>query len=204
MRRAGSVAAGLVLGTLPLVPLAAQDSTATDLPPAGYGTLRQEDVALRLQTPNLQIRIVPLDERVIRLMAPDTYESFHRVRDAKALELADLMRRYGIREPTLFLVTFFGLQDQARFSPEIVTILSQNRFFRPLEILPLSPLWSGQTLSQRETATAVYVFEEGIRLFAPFTVSYDGNSTNAWEQHLHTLDRERASVAARASADRRP
>jgi hypothetical protein len=183
---------------------AAQDSSSADLPPAGYGTLRQDDVALRLQAPNLQIRIVPLDERVIRLLSPDTYESFHRVRESKAADIAEAARQHGIHEPTLFLVTFFGLQDQARFSPEIVTVISENRFFRPVEILPLSPLWSGQTLNQRETATAVYVFEDGIRLLAPFTLSYDGSSTNAWEQHLRTLDRERASAAARAAADRRP
>ena len=199
------VAAAAILAAVPTPRRAAgQDSTSTDLPPAGYGTLRQDDVALRLQAPHLQIRIVPLDERVIRLLAPDTYESFHRVRESKAADIADAARRYGIHEPTLFLVTFFGLHDQARFSPEIITITSENQFFRPVGILPLSPLWSGQTLSQRETATAVYVFDGGIRLFAPFTVSYDGTSTNAWEQHLPKLDRERASAAARAAADRRP
>ena len=205
MRLGGRLVVGIVLAAIstPGV-LPGQDSTGAVLPPAGYGTLRQEDVALRLQTTNLQIRIVPLDERVIRLLSPDTYESFYRVREAKVEQAADVAQRYGMGETTLFLVTFFGLEDQARFSPEIVTIMSENRLFRPVEIFPLSPLWSGQTLNQRETATAVYLFEDGIRLFAPFTVSYDGATTDAWEQHLHTLNREQASAAARAAVDRRP
>ncbi len=184
----------------------AQDTTGVatqDLPPAGFGTLHQEDIALRIQTGPLQIRIVPLDERITRLLSPDTYASLHRLHESKADQVQQLAERYGIRSPTLFLVTFFGLQERARFNPEILTITSQNRFFRPVEILPLSPLWSGQQLNQRETATAIYMFEDGIQVLDPFTVSYEGGSSQGWEQTIRTLDRERASVQARAAAARK-
>lgn len=182
-----------------------QDATggvAEALPPAGFGTLRQEDVALLLQTETFQIRILPLDERVTRLFASDTYESMHRLLTSKTQEVEQIARRYGIRNPTLFLVTFFGRQDRARFDPEILTITSQNRFFRPVEILPITPIWSGRQLNQRETASAVYVFEDGIQLLDPFTVSHGAIASNAWEQILRRLDRERASVLARAAAQK--
>jgi hypothetical protein len=97
------------------------------------------------------------------------------------------------------LVTFFGLQPDARFNPEDVTVTSQNRLFRPFQILPLSAMWGGQQLNQRETATAVYLFEDGIRILDPLTVQYGAASTDRWEQALRELERERASVLARAA-----
>lgn len=170
----------------------------TDLPPAGYGTLRQEDVAIRLRTDALEIRVIPLDERVIRLLAPDTYQSLHRLRLDRMDEVEAAAARYGVSTPTPFVVTFFGLQDRTRFDPEQLTVSAQNRLFRPVGILPLSPLWNGRQLEQRETATAVYVFEDGIGVLDPFEVSYREATSRSWEQTLRTLERERASVLSRS------
>lgn len=178
----------------------AQDTTAAGLLPAGYGTLRQEDVALRLRTATLQIRVLPLDERVIRLLAPDSYASLHRLRESLDSAVAEAAARAGVHAPTLVFVTFFGLQEQARFVPDDLTITSRNRFFRPAAILPITPRWSEQQLAQRETASAVYLYEDGIALFDPFAVSYGGATSTDWERTLPTLDRERAAVLARAGA----
>jgi hypothetical protein len=145
-----------------------------------------------------------LDERVTRLLAPDTYASFHRLRETRAEEVQAAADRYGIGTATMFLVTFFGKQDQARFDPQDLSITSQNRFFRPVAIFPLSPLWNGQLLNQRETATAIYLFEDGISILQPFTVAYQAASTERWAQVLRRLDQERASVLARAAGERRP
>lgn len=175
-----------------------------DLPPAGYGTLKQEDVSLTLQVATVSIQIIPLDEWVIRLLAPDTYRSLHSLREAVADSVAQIARQHGIGDPTLFFVTFFGLQASARFEPEILTITSQNRFFRPVGFLPRSPQWARRQVNQRETASAVYVYEEGIELREAFTVSYAGLASERWVQVLRTLDRERARVLARVAADRRP
>ncbi len=179
-------------------PALAQDTTVAGLPPAGYGTLRQEDVAVRLRTATFQLRVLPLDERVIRLLAPDSYASLHKLQESMASGIAETAARAGVHAPTIVFVTFFGLQDQARFVPEDVTITSRNRFFRPVAILPITPRWSEQQLSQRETASAVYLYEDGIALFDPFAVSYGGTTSNDWERTLPTLDRERAAVLARA------
>jgi hypothetical protein len=174
------------------------------LPPAGYGTLRQDDVSIRLQAPGVQIQVVPLDEHVIRLLANDTYGSLHRLGESKRTEIEAAAARYGIRTPVVFLVTFFGLERDARFDPDALTIDSQNRLFRPLATIPLSPAWSGRQLHQRETATAVYVFEDGIRIADTFTVEYNGVRNRSWDQILRVLDGERASVLARANSDQQP
>ena len=180
-------------------PTPAVRADTTALPPAGYGTLRQEDVAIRLRAGPLDIRVIPLDERVLRLLAPDTYASLHRLREDRRDEIRAVQERAGVTGPTLFIVTFFGLQELARFEPELLTITAQNRVFRPIASLPLSPLWSGRQLGQRETATAIYLFGDGIRVLDPFAVSYENVTNRRWEDILRTLDRERASVFARAA-----
>jgi hypothetical protein len=191
-----------LLGAAPRI-VTAQDppapgDTAATLPPAGFGTLRQETVAVRLLAGNVEVRVLPLDEQVIRLLANDSYESLHALRESRSRAVAEAAARRAQRRPSLFVVTFFGLQPQSPFVPEDVTITSRNRFFRPLEILPLSPLWNELRLNQRETATAVYIYEEGIALLEPFTVSYGGFSSPQWDHTLRTLDQERARVLARS------
>lgn len=183
-------------------PAHAQDTTdVQDLPPAGYGTLRQEDIAVHLQTATLQIKVLPLDERVIRLLSPDSYRALHGLVQLKAAAIADVDAQNGIGRPSLFVVTFFGLQERVPFSPEALTISSRQRFFRPVAILPLNPRWGEHQLAQRETLTAVYVFEEGIAVLEPFSVSYEGVQNSDWAQTLRTLDTERAAVIGRAAAD---
>jgi hypothetical protein len=203
-----------LLGSVPILtllvcagPLQAQQDSAGPgdqtqaLPPAGYGTLRQSDATLRIDTETHLIQIVPLDEGVIRLLANDTYSSLHRLRESRSEEIDRAARRWGIRQPMVFLVTFFGRQDQARFSPEILQVTSQNRLFRPVEIFPLSPLWSGQRLNQRETARAIYLYEDGIRLANQMVVSYSRFSTEAWALIVRVLDAERGAVLARAARE---
>lgn len=174
------------------------------LPPAGYGTLRQEDVSIRLQAQGVQVQVLPLSEHVIRLLAADTYNSLHRLVASKQSDIEDATRRYGVRDPKVFLVTFFGLEQQARFTPDDLTIDSQNRLFRPIATIPLSPLWSGQQLNQRETATALYVFDGDIRLADAMTVEYGFARSGGWEQTIRILDRERTSVLSRASGEPKP
>ena len=108
-------------------PLSAQIADSVALPPAGFGTLKTDDASIRLALDNLQLRVVPLDERIIRLLSPDTYLSFNQLRTSHAAEIDTLAFRASVRRPALFLVTFFGLQPQARFTPDDVTISSQNR-----------------------------------------------------------------------------
>lgn len=176
---------------------------AQDLPPAGFGSLRQDQVAVMLGTANLSIRVLPLDEHVIRLLAPDTYASLRELKRTRASDMAAVSRPGMSDSATAFVVTFFGLQPDTRFDPDQLYLSSQNIFFRPVGIVPLTPRWSEGTLGQREQAVAIYLFQSGLPILQPFTVFYGDQRSDAWDSILRTLDSERSRVLGRAAA-RRP
>ncbi len=176
-----------------LVCLIAQDTV-----PAGYGTLRRDDIAVRLATGTIEVQVLPLDEQVIRLLAPDTYRSLTELVRSRAADLTDAAARGSTQNPTLVMVTFLGLVPQARFNPEELTITSRGRLFRPIGIVPLSPTWSSFQLDARQQAAAIYLFDPGISFAEQLTVSYQALSGDAWSHSLRLLDQERARVRARA------
>jgi len=194
-RHVAQVLALLLLcgGPAASVRLAAQDTV-----PAGFGTLKRDDIVVRFATEQLEIQILPLDEQVIRLLAPDTYRSLTQLLRTKRGEIEAAAGRPAVPNPTLVMVTFFGITPQARFSPEDVNVTSRGRLFRPVGIVPLSPQWSSYQLEAHEQAVAIYLFEEGISFREGLTVTYQGLSNDSWTAALPVLDRERARVRARA------
>jgi len=147
--------------------------------PPGYGTLRRDDIAVRLATGTIEVQVLPLDEQVIRLLAPDTYRSLTQLLQSRATDLTDAAARGSTQNPTLVMVTFLGVVPQARFNPEEVFITSRGRLFRPIGIVPLSPTWSSYQLDARQQAAAIYLFEPGISVREQLAVSYQGLSSGA-------------------------
>jgi hypothetical protein len=176
------------------VRLEAQDQ---DTVPAGLGTLKRDDIVVHFATEQLEIQVLPLDEQVIRLLAPDTYRSLTQLLRTKRGEIEAAAQRGAVPNPTLVMVTFFGIVPQARFSPEDVNITSRGRLFRPIGIVPLSPQWSSYQLEAHEQAVAIYLFEKGISFREGLTVTYQGLSNDSWTGALPLLDRERVRVRAR-------
>jgi hypothetical protein len=185
----------LLLSNLPTFQptLAAQDTI-----PTGYGSLRRDDIVVRFTTDNVEVQVLPLDEPVIRLLAPDTYRSLHALVRSRANDIAEAATRGAIDKATLVMVTFLGVVPQARFNPEDLNIGSRGRLFRPVAIVPLSPTWNSFQLGAREQAAAIYLFDPGISLREQMTVSYQGMSSDAWNNSIRLLDQERARVKARA------
>src|SRR5574341_1068572 len=189
---------GLVVLLLPNLPTFQPSLAAQDTMPPGYGTLRRDDVVMRMTTATIEVQILPLDEQVIRLLAPDTYRSLTRLVQSRSLEIKDAAQRGGTDNPTLVMVTFLGVVPQARFNPEDLNITSRGRLFRPVGIVPLSPTWSSYQLDARQQAAAIYLYEPGISVREELTVSYQGLSSEGWNRSLRLLDQERARVKARA------
>jgi hypothetical protein len=169
-----------------------------DTLPIGYGSLRRDDVAVRFATQQVEIQLVPLDEQVIRLLAPDTYKSYHSLLRTRATDISAAAMRANVLQPQVFMVTFLGVVPAARFAPEDLTITSRGRLYRPVGIVPLSPRWSNNQLDAREQAAALYLFEEGVGLDEPFTVTYLGAANDSWARAVSLLQRERARVTSRA------
>jgi len=179
--------------------LAAQDTI-----PAGYGTLRRDDIFVRFSTGTIEVQVLPLDEEVIRLLAPDTYRSLHQLVKSRSNDVAEAAARAATDQATLIMVTYLGVVQQARFNPEDLNITSRGRLFRPVAIVPLSPTWSSYQLDARQQAAAIYLFDPAISLREEMVVSYQGQSSNSWNNSIRRLDQERARVKARAQGGTTP
>ncbi len=166
--------------------------------PAGFGSLRQDDIAIRLQPQGLILRAIPLQESVIRLLTPDSYRALRDLQESNSQIIANLARRSGGRPPTLWYVSFYGLQPDARFIAMDLIINSAGQDFRPLEVIPLTTGFGEQRLQQRETQSAVYVFPGDVDVNHPLTLTFQGERTTGWEQILQRIERERALVRARS------
>jgi len=176
-----------------------EDSTTRAGIPAGFGSLRQDEIAIRLEPQGLIVRAIPLDETVIRLLTPDSYRALRDLEESNRRSIEGIARRSGGRSPDLWYVSFYGLEDNVRFSPMELVITSGGQDFRPLDVIPLSTGFGEQRLRQRETQSAVYVYPPDIDVDHPLTVSFQGQQSVVWEQLLQRIERERALVRARAS-----
>src|SRR6266513_5563502 len=189
---------GKIVILLSIIPTFQRSLAAQDTIPVGYGTLRRDDITIRFASPTVEIQVLPLDDQVIRLLAPDTYRSLAQLIRSRAGDLTDAAARGGAQNPTLMMVTFLGVVPQARFQPEELTITSRGRLFRPIGVVPLSPTWISFQLDARQQAAALYLFEPGISVREELTVSYQGSTSDAWTRSVRLLDQERARVKARA------
>lgn len=175
------------------------DTIGMSLVPPGYGTLHQEDIAIKLQFEAIQVKLIPLDESVIRVMAPDSYRAMRNLLESAQPQITTMSNRRGLRRQSVWYVSFFGLQPDVRFSPMEITITNSGRDFRPVELIPLSSGFGSNRLKQRETQSAIYLFEDGINVEQPITVSMGGQQNASWDNTLRQIQRERALIRSRSS-----
>jgi hypothetical protein len=195
---------GCAWALLAVAPVVAQDGRGAlePLPPPGYGSLKQSDLALRLRSDDLEVRLVPLDERVTRLLAMDAYGSLRSLVHSRRAAIYSLAKISGISSPGLALVSFFGGREGARFDPSTLNLGIRNQLLRPRGIVPLTPRFSSQQLNVREQVSAIYIFEERLPVTDDFTFSYQGRVSEDWQNKQRLLDRERGRVAARSRVSR--
>jgi hypothetical protein len=191
---------GYAWALLAAAPALAQDgdSAPDQLPPPGYGSLKQSDLALRVRSGELDVRLVPLDERVTRLLARDAYQSLQGLVHSRRASIDSVARLSGISAPGLALVSFFGGREGTRFDPSTLNLAIRNRVLRPRGIVPFSPRFTSQQLNVREQVSAIYIFEELLPVTDAFTFGYQGSTSEDWQNKQQLLDRERARVAARS------
>lgn len=173
---------------------------ATELLPAGYGSLTQNDVAVRIRTEDLEVRIVPLDEGLLRLLAPDAYASLHQTVAARRAAIDSVGRQRGVSVPGLALVGFYGLHQGAQFDPQLVTVTARNRILRPIGIVPLGASFNNQQLDLRGQAMAIYVFEETFPITEALGFAYGVTRNDDWGRRLPLFERERQRIQSRARA----
>ena len=182
---------------------AAGDTLDPNFVPAGFGSLRQDDIALKV-TPSsgLQVRAIPLDERIIRLLSPDSYRALRELVLSKEQAVRAVKERNRLPSFSLWYVSFFALeQGETRFSPQEFIINNTGRDFRPLDVLPLSAGFGEYRLRQREVQSALFVFDGQIDVNQPTTAAMEGTtSVTDWTRVLMMIERERSLVRSRAAA----
>ena len=176
--------------------------------PTGFGTLRQDDIALKVSPANgLQVRAIPLDERFIRLLSADSYRALRDLLARNDAALQQLRERNRLPAYSVWYVSFFALeQGETRFSPQEFLLANSGRDFRPLDVLPLTPGFGEYRLRQREVQSGLLVFDGQLDLNQPITaIMESATSVTDWGMVLQRVERERALVRSRAaSAARRP
>lgn len=175
------------------------------LVPAGYGTLRQDDVAIRLQLPGgLQVRAAPIDETFIRLLSPDLYRGMTELINSKRDELDRLRDRVRLPSYSLWVVNFFAQeQGETRFSPMEIVIRNVGRDFRPLDVFPMTPGFGEYRMRQRETQSALFVFDGQVDPNQPLSMIVETVESGGWQIVLQRVERERSLIRSRASAQQR-
>ncbi len=194
--------AGLLFLFANAVPAAAQAVEQVQAVPVSYGTLNQNDVALRVRNEDVEIRFIPLDPLVTRLLANDAFQSLRSLVETRRRAIDSVASRAGVTEPGLALVSFFGLRPDTRFDPQTLTLLIRNRTFQPLGVIPINGKFTSQQLDAREQASAIYLFEEDIPVNDSFSLSYGALLSEDWLTKQPILNRERARVSARARSER--
>jgi hypothetical protein len=178
--------------------VSAQTGGAGVLPPGGYGSLTQSDLALHIRTSDIDVRFVPLDARVTRLLARDSWESLRSLLASRRAAIDSVANMSGISRPGLAFVSFFGQSANARFDPQTLRVMVRSRELRPLGIVPFSGRFTSQQLNVREQVSAIYLYAEDLPVNDTFTITYAGQTSDDWQDKQTTLDRERARVALRS------
>lgn len=175
-----------------------QDS-ARSLIPAGFGTLRQDDISVRVQQQGLQVRAIPLDETVIRVLSPDSYRALRDLLASQRDRIEQDKRRFAMTTFSLWYLSFFGVEvGEARFSPMELIISNVGRDFRPLDVIALTPGFGSQRVRQREVQHALYIFDAQLEINQPLTLTYETAKSSEWPSVLERIERERSLVRSRA------
>lgn len=185
----------------PAPAVAAPRDTLADptLIPAGFGTLRQDDIAVRLELGQLSVKVLPLDESIIRTLSPDSYRTLHDIVESRRDRLEQAARRRGLQRYTAWMVTFFALQPDVPYQPQELVLINNGREYRPIDVLPLNAGFGGPRLRQRETQAAIYLFDGSMNLQQPITVQLESGRSDVWQQVIGRVERERALVRSRAT-----
>lgn len=199
--RTGRLAALLVL-VVPAITASAQTVEPVQAAPVSFGTLSQNDLALRMRNDDLEIRFIPLEPEITRLMANDAYQSLRSLVESRRRAIDSVASKAGVTRPGLALVSFYGQRADTRFDPQTLTVLLRSRILQPLGVIPLNARFTSNQLNLREQASAIYLFEEDLPVDDSFTLSYGALISDDWRTKQPILERERGKVSARARTGR--
>ena len=179
---------------------AGADTSRTDNLPTDKGQLSLSTITVNLTNTNLEVVFVPLDERVLRLLTRDSYQSMERLIQQHQPSIDSAAAAAGVTSPGLAFVSFHGLAPNTRFDPQLLTLTFHGQQFRPAAWVALSSTFSNQQLDLREQVLALFIFRRDIPVKEAFTLSYLAANNDDWGNRLTRLDEERARILGGARA----
>ena len=158
------------------------------------GSLRQDQISVRMVAGALRIEVTPLEPWVLEAAAPDTRARLTRIGEAHREALT---RQGGERGLTLFLVSFSSTEPGTGFQPDDLELVSRGLRERPVAIRAITPSWGSQRLDQQSTASAVYAFGGGVDLSRDLTVVYREVEDSSWGSKVPVIEAERGRIPRR-------
>ncbi len=168
------------------------------MPPMGLGSLTQEQISISIANSQLTVRFQPLNERLLRLLAPDAYRALSGMIASRRAAIDSVSRYSGSTQPGLMLVTVYGNVPDVRFEATSVGVAVNSIRVDPVGIIPLNANFSRQQLPQQAVGQGLYVFADELPVYSPMTFSYGSVAAEGWASKISTFDRELARVSARA------
>jgi hypothetical protein len=168
--------------------------------PAGFGSLRQDDIAIRVDINQLQVKAIPLEEAVIRTLGSDSYRALRDLVESRRESLNQIAQRRGMSGYRVWYVTFFALQPDQPYSPQEFVVINNGREYRPLRVIPLSAGFGAPRLRLREQQAALYMFDVGVDVQQPTAVQIENVRSDSWQQVIRRVERERALIRSRAQS----
>jgi hypothetical protein len=178
---------------------AAGDTAIAGLIPAGYGTLRQDDISIKLTLEGVLVQLLPMNESVIRTLSPDAYKALHDLLQSYRKTIRGYAAQYGLREDDVWYVSFYGMAPNATFSPLDLTIRAPGRDFTPLRVIPITPGFGQNRLQVRDVQRAFYLFDDGMPLNQPLSVTMSAVTDDSWQTIQRKVEAEQEHVKARAA-----
>ena len=157
------------------------------------GTLRQDEISVRLRAGPLRIEVTPLVPWVLEAAAPDTQTRLHRIAEAHGAQLATSTGRTGL---TLVLVTLSASEPDAVFEPTDLHLVARGLRERPVAIRGISLSWGTGRIGQQSTSVAVYAFPAAMDLTRDMRVEYGEYSDDSWASVVPRIEAERGRTGA--------
>jgi hypothetical protein len=170
------------------------DTSRTDNLPTGQGHLSLGTATITLSDGNLQVVFIPLDERILRLVTKDSYESTEGMLAQQRRAIDSVMLATGLTSPGIAFVSFQSLAPNTRFDPEQLTLNFHGQQFRPAAVISMSATFSNHQLDVRQQVQALYIYRRDIPVRESFTVSYLNATSDDWANRLPRFDAERSRI----------
>jgi len=166
--------------------------------PSGFGTLRQDQISIRLRRGEVEILVVPLEEAIIRTASPDTWERLSALGEGHRRWFRDRTGTEGAFR--LFLVALYSESVTEPFEEEELVLVSGGLRTRAVGIRGITPTWDQQRLLPGEAQMAVYAFPPEISLGPDLEVEYREIRTREWSRILPLVQAEQARIRGRGGA----